>query len=408
MKILNISANDEMGSRFNGFDIHDALLSRGHDATLGCFWNHTSEKDWVFNIFPGTIRRLEAEVVRGIEVSTGYQSTLQWWSKGLIKSPEFLKADVVHLQVIHDHFFKMETIADVVRVKPTIWTWHDLWPVTGHCIFPVNCNRWDKGCGSCPDLLSPLPVFRDRTSEEYLRKVNFLASLEIDVHITTEWMRKQLEPHLSKSKVKLHVFPFGIDLDRFSPGGKDEIRSKLGLSDETFCVFARATDDERKGFKYLVSALDKLSHKYDITLITTQATGLTEKWSENLKVIEFPWTNDPDNLIELYAASDLFAMPSVGESFGMMALEAMACGKPVLTVRGTATAEVVGCPELELDPSKLSHDLEVTISNLIEDRVYTAELGRKARSRASEKFSMKMYLDNLTALYEKVVNEKTK
>lgn len=405
MKILNISANDEMGARFNGFDIHDALGARNVQSELGCFWNHTSKHEWVFNIFPGTKRRLLAEVVRGVEVTTGRQSTFQWWSKELLDHQNFKKADVVHLQVIHDHFFHMESIAEIVSSKPTLWTWHDLWPVTGHCIFPVDCHRWEKGCGSCPDLLSPLPVFRDRTRQEYLRKIAFLSELNVDVHVTTQWMKNKLQPHLKDSKVKLHVFPFGIDLNRFSPRDGTNIRKKLGISEGTFCVFARATSDERKGFLPLVRALDQLSKRHDIVLITSQTLGLTEKISSNLRAIEFPWTNNSENLIDLYAACDVFAMPSVGESFGMMALEAMACGKPVLTVEGTATAEVVGIQELEVGTQDTESGLLKIIESLILDRTKVLNLSVESRKRAEDKYSLETYLDNLTNLYQRIALE---
>lgn len=403
MKILNISSGDEMGARFNGFDIHDALLDRGHQSWLGSFWNQTSSYDWSFNLFPGKTRRLQAEAVRGLEVATGHQSKLQWWSKHLLDLEQFKDSDVVHLQIIHDHLLRLETVSKIIEAKPTVWTWHDLWPVTGHCIQPVECDRWNKGCGSCPDLLAPLPVFVDRTSAEYKRKVNFLSTLNIDVHVTTKWMEEKIRPHIAGTPIKVTVFPFGVDTDVFKPQNKSEIRRKLGIGENTFCVFARATEDPLKGFKELAQALDKLSSKHDLVLLTVQAIGLTEKLTENLKVIELPWTNDPLRLVNLYTACDVFAMPSRGESFGMMALEAMSCGRAVVCVGDTATAEIVNNPALEVSSSNLTHDLEKKIEQLIYDPDLTKKSGDMGRMDALVKYNMDTYLENLTALYKKAV-----
>jgi glycosyltransferase involved in cell wall biosynthesis len=341
--------------------------------------------------------------VRAAEVISGHQSKLQWWSKELLENEIFKDTDLVHLQIVHDHFLRFETIKEIASRKPTVWTWHDLWPVTGHCIFPIGCGEWAKGCGNCPDLLSPLPVFRDRTAAEYARKSRMLENLDIDVHVTTQWMLDRISPHITNTKLKVHVFPFGIDLDLFKPIEPSLIRRKLGIADDTFCVFARATDDPRKGFKELVRALDELSHHADIMLITTQATGLAGAISENLRIIEMPWTNSPTNLIALYNACDVFAMPSTGESFGMMALEAMACGKPVITIKGTATSEVVSLPELEVDAENLTENLKSKLNFLVEHPETTKELGRVSRVRAQEKFSLETYLKNLVNLYRSVI-----
>jgi len=402
-KVLNISANDEMGARFNGFDLHNPLSALGFEAAIGSFWNNTSKESWSFNIFPGAKRRVQAEIVRAAEVISGHQSKLQWWSKELLENEIFKDTDLVHLQIVHDHFLRFETIKEIASRKPTVWTWHDLWPVTGHCIFPIGCGEWAKGCGNCPDLLSPLPVFRDRTAAEYARKSRMLENLDIDVHVTTQWMLDRISPHITNTKLKVHVFPFGIDLDLFKPIEPSLIRRKLGIADDTFCVFARATDDPRKGFKELVRALDELSHHADIMLITTQATGLAGAISENLRIIEMPWTNSPTNLIALYNACDVFAMPSTGESFGMMALEAMACGKPVITIKGTATSEVVSLPELEVDAENLTENLKSKLNFLVEHPETTKELGRVSRVRAQEKFSLETYLKNLVNLYRSVI-----
>ena len=163
MKVFNVSSSDEIGGRWNGHDIIEPLKSLGIDAKIGSFWSKTSKSEKSIELFPGRKTRLLAEATMAVESLTGRQSTYQSWSSKIFDLPEFQEADVVHLQVIHDHMMTVENMAKVFQVKPAVWTWHDLWPLTGHCTLPLNCARWDLLCGSCPPLDSSRPVYWGRT-----------------------------------------------------------------------------------------------------------------------------------------------------------------------------------------------------------------------------------------------------
>jgi glycosyltransferase involved in cell wall biosynthesis len=90
----------------------------------------------------------------------------------------------------------------------------------------------------------------------------------------------------------------------------------------------------------------------------------------------------------------------------MMALEAMASGVPVITVRNTAASEVTDCPELEVSLDDLVSGLANRITWAIDNRMQLKEVGRRARARAEAKFSLGSYLDNLKSMYEQVANDR--
>jgi glycosyltransferase involved in cell wall biosynthesis len=407
MKVLNISSNDEIGGRFNGFDIHEPLARRGVETSLGCFWNHHSLEKWTFNLFPGKHRRLLAETVRAVEIMTGFQNTFQWWSKSLFQTKEFKEADVIHLQIVHDHFLRFEVIEEICEKKPTVWTWHDLWPITGHCIQPGSCSRWEAGCGSCPDLAAPQHVLRDRTRNEYKRKLSLIEAWRPEIHITTEWMERQILNHLPVGSCTLHRFPFGVDLNCFNPRAESGLRPRLGIKDSSFVVFARATDQPGKNFREVVRSLEKLSHKYDVVLLTVQDQQISEANSSNLRIVQFPWISDPTQLAKLYAICDVFVMPSFAESFGMMALEAMASGKPVVHVADTATAEVVGDPLLAVETNDLEKNLTEIFTTLITEEDFLVSAGARARNRVEANYSLDDYLSRLIALYKFVKRKRS-
>ncbi len=402
MKVLNVSSSDEVGGRWNGHDIIEPLKGLGIDAKIGSFWSKTSKSEKSIQLFPGRKTRLLAEATMAIESLTGRQSTYQSWSSQIFDLPEFQEADVVHLQVIHDYMMTVENMAKVFEVKPAVWTWHDLWPLTGHCTAPLNCPRWDLGCGSCPSLDSSLPVYWDRTDKERSRKELLFSKTPMNIHITTNWMRAQIEKTISNWNVRVFQFPFGIDTLVFRPKPEINARSVFGIDDETFVVAARSTDDEQKAFREIVQALERVRRTgRKVLLLSLQQQGLVSKFSKEVESIELPWTNDLNNLGLFYEAADLFLMPSV-ESFGMMTLEAMSSGVPVVTLHKTASSEVAKCPELEVVFDDLIGSLAQKITWAIDNRSKLNEIRNQGISRATDHFSLRTYLQNLKTMYEQV------
>jgi glycosyltransferase involved in cell wall biosynthesis len=230
----------------------------------------------------------------------------------------------------------------------------------------------------------------------------------MNIHITTDWMKGQIEKKVSNWDARVFQFPFGIDTEVFRPKPELNAREILGIDKDTFVVAARSTDDARKGFKELVEAIElvrKTGRK--ILLLCIQQQGLVAKYSKEVESIELPWTNDLTNLGTFYEAADLFAMPSSVESFGMMALEAMSSGVPVITVGNTAASEVTECPELEVNLDDLVGQLAKRITWAKDNEMKLKEIGVRARVRAEANFSLGDYLVKLKNMYEQVASERT-
>jgi glycosyltransferase involved in cell wall biosynthesis len=229
----------------------------------------------------------------------------------------------------------------------------------------------------------------------------------MNIHITTDWMRGQIEKKVSSWNAKVFQFPFGIDTEVFRPKPELDARAILGIDKDTFVVAARSTEDPRKGFKELVLAIEEVRKTgRKATLLCIQKQGLVAKYSQEVESVELPWTNDTNNLGIFYEAADLFAMPSSVESFGMMALEAMSSGVPVITVSNTAASEVTDCPELEVVLEDLVSELAHRITWAIDNSMQLKTIGVRARTRAQSNFSLRDYLGNLKSMYEQVNSER--
>jgi len=120
-------------------------------------------------------------------------------ASGCLCNRAFRKADVVHYQIIHDGFFSILAMPFLSRLKPSVWTWHDPWIMTGHCIYPMECERWKIGCGECPDLARPFAVSHENTRTGFALKKWTVEHSTINIVVASKWMMKMaLESPIGK------------------------------------------------------------------------------------------------------------------------------------------------------------------------------------------------------------------
>jgi glycosyltransferase involved in cell wall biosynthesis len=120
-------------------------------------------------------------------------------------------------------------------------------------------------------------------------------------------------------------------------------------------------------------------------------------------ILDLGWVDGPA-LEDVYAAADVFAMPSVEETFGLMAVEAMASGTPVVTFEGTAVPEVIEVPRGGVAvPMKDSHALAHALGRLLADAAWRSRIGQEARVLAEQRYSDLVCLDRHFRLYEEVI-----
>jgi hypothetical protein len=206
------------------------------------------------------------------------------------------------------------------------------------------------------------------------------------------------------SRFDIHHIPFGIDLSRFAPRDSGKYRKMLGIPPENVVICFRADRTFFKGFDYVEQVLRRLSSAVPLTLLSVGDRDLLIPFREKFQIIERGWITDDDAMLDLYRTADIFLMPSLAEAFGMMAIEAMACGKPVIVFDGTALPETVFAPEGGIavpqgDAEAMTRELELLIS----DKERRLKLGEQARSFAERHYDKEVYVSRIIELYEEVI-----
>lgn len=253
--------------------------------------------------------------------------------------------DLIHFHNLHNDFFDLRRLPELSQRVPSVLTLHDAWLLSGHCAFPLDCERWKIGCGDCPDLEIFPSIKRDGTAFNWRQKQNIFKNSKLFVSTPSKWLMDRVETSLiAPAIIDKKVIPNGVDTDIFSPGVREASRSLLNLDQDCFILITAANGIKNnmwKDFKTLRKALEILGQEnspQNILLLAVGDSSPIEKIG-NITIQYVPFQKDQAILAEYYRAADVYLHTAKVESFGNVLLEARACGTPVI-----ATA-VGGIPE---------------------------------------------------------------
>ncbi len=183
---------------------------------------------------------------------------------------------------------------------------------------------------------------------------------------------------------KIITIPYGCDIKKFK--GKKEYR-KTGK----FKILFTGLFGKRKGVQYLLQALKELDLKDAELTCIGQLSGGEEIFKKHAGEFRYIPFLHHQELAQHYQDADVFILPSILDSFGMVVLEAMACGTPVIVTENTGAKEVVreGIDGYTV-PVMNVEALKEHLLTLYVNRDLAEAMGRNARSRA-EQFTWKRY-----------------
>ncbi len=402
MKTLQVTTWDSVGHNFNGYKLHKTMLAQGHDSHMAVMQSFYDEPQIHEMGGPLTLRlnRFLSRAERFLSL----HSVLPVTSLELYAKPYYYDADLVHLQLLHGgQFFSLFNLPFMGRRRPLLWTLHDPWLSTGHCIHPLDCPRWQTGCGSCPDLTLPIVVRGDNTALAYKIKKWVMRHSDLHLVVSSPWMEQRVKDSPILSHLPVHRIPFGLDPKVFKPRDKAACRARFSIPPKAKVLAFResAPSYKLKGIEYIVEALDRLEPDEPVYLIAFEGRGEVEFPRDKYITLELGWVEDPELLAAALGAADMFLMPSLAESFGLMAVEAMACGTPPLVFEGTALPGVIQAPRAGLAvPSCDSAALARAIQTLWSDEELYADLVQNGLELVASDYTLDLYVERHLQLYQ--------
>lgn len=279
--------------------------------------------------------------------------------------------------------------------------WGDYGAVVAYLISKIykkkyiaTCHGSDVACGKddTPDILP----------EGTRSLVNVALENASYVIVESQSIASDVMRYCSKNPIIVH---YGLDLNIFKP-----INKKLF---EKRTVISVGSLTNRKGYEYLLKAIKKVLEKNNTINFLIIGKGPEEQHIKqmikeldilnNVSIIDFI---PNEKLPDYYSSSEFFALASLHEGFGIVFVEAMACGIPVVATNIAAVPEAVDGGGILVEPRN-SDQLAEAMLKLLEDESLRQELSRKALEHA-KKFSIEKRIDKIEEIYERVVKGQQK
>ncbi len=315
-------------------------------------------------------------------------------------------ADVVHLHWVafmadYPIFFQR-----IPQGKPIVWTLHDMNPFTGGCHFTSGCQRFIKGCGNCPQIQNPQS--NDVSAISYQVKRKTLASRQhLTVVAPSRWLLNEAQRSpLWPVNTNFQQIKYGLDSNSFRPQEKSSARMRLGLPIGSVVVGFGADNlsNPRKGLALLEQALSlSPSSRTHLTALIFGAGKVDAASLCVHNVLQLGFLSSEAKQVDAYNACDFFVVPSLADNQPQTALEAMACGVPVIAFDSGGIGEVVKHGENGLLAAP--DDLQ-GLANAIEKLILGSDLRRQlaqgARMSMLREHEGKAQALKYLGLYEKI------
>jgi len=262
-------------------------------------------------------------------------------TKKLVKELKSFQPDVLHLHNLHSFCIHFPTLFRYIKKNNVrvVWTLHDCWTFTGQCphFDMFGCEKWKTGCHHCQQPMTYPKSRIDNSWHMYHLKRKWFTGVQNMTLVTpSQWLAELTrESFLKDYPVK--VIPNGIDLTVFKPTDSD-FRTKYHCENKKLLLGVAFGWGERKGLDIFIELAKRLDGNYQIVLVGTDE-NVDKQLPEN--IISIHRTQNQQELAEIYSAADLFINPTREETLGLVNVEALACGTPVLTFRTGGSPETI-------------------------------------------------------------------
>jgi glycosyltransferase involved in cell wall biosynthesis len=420
LRISHLSAYDLTGGAGrSAFRLHTGLRRLGHDSKMLVIEKESKEPS-VVQFIPRVdlatrlrrgLRRRYIEGTQGELTSrkphTGVftDDRNQYGSETL---REILPSDVVHMHWVARFVDYRLFFRDAPKGQPFVWTLHDMNAITGGCHHAWSCRHFTDQCGMCPQFNTPAPDdFSHAAWKRKRRAYRDLSRTRYRIVTPSRWLAAEVRRSSLMGNLDVEVIPYGLDAEAFQPRDRLQARQMLGVpADARVMLFvAQWLGDSYKGMATLVEALEKLKHDQNLFLLVLGRGDAVEQCqipSRHLGSI-----TEDERLSVVYSAADLFLLPSLEDNFPNTALEALACGLPVVG------SNVGGIPEIvrEAQTGVLfergnAEALAHAIKSILPEHEQLRRMSANCRDTVLKEYTLEIQAQRYLDLYDSLRKEK--
>lgn len=348
-KILHLNFSDDGGAAIAVMRIHDALKQKNYESKILVAEKNNNFDD-VFcdqNKFHKFIWKQKKKISRNLKYIFKSKNkgthTISFFGSNILSQINRYNPDLINIHWIGNEFISLKQISQINI--PIIWTLHDMWPYTGAEHYATD-ERFIHGYNK--DNRNIEESGFDINRWVWNRKKKYL-SKDIKIISPSSWQYQSAKKSFLLKDLDIHKIPLPIDTDIWKPINKINSRNALGWSNHKIYFLFCIIDYSRRNIKGLDIALDlfdKFNKANNGNCILNIFGKVDKKYLNKKNVNILGNINTQNELRKVYSASNLLLNPSRLESFGQVALEALACGLPILINKNTGTNDLILCDEM--------------------------------------------------------------
>ena len=392
MKVVQINATCERGSTGKICVSISELLTQNHIENYILYASGKSE--YKYGTRYANDAYIKCQALKS-KVFGNYGFNSKYITKKLIEKLECIHPDIVHLHNLHGHNCNLQMLFQYFKHKRVklFWTFHDCWAFTAYCphFTMAKCNKWKTHCELCP-IRKQFSWITDKSNSLFEEKKKLFSGLDLTIITPSQWLADLVKESFLKD-YPIKVINNGIDLSVFKPAESD-FRQKHGIDDKYMILGVADIWEVRKGLDVFVELFKRLDPaKYQIVLVG--ANDSVDKQLPN-GIISVHRTQNQQELAEIYTAADLFVNPTREEVLGLVNIESLACGTPVVTFNSGGSPECIDATCGAIVDSDDIDALESEIIRITEERPFSQE----ACLKRAEAFDKDKLFKECVNLYE--------
>lgn len=317
------------------YQLSKELVKLGHDVTVVTSnWELDTDVIGIsssrINLKPTHNKLPNFEIIDGIKIYR-YKPLLRLWSYAInFGMMKFLFDNIDEYDIVNSHYYlfiESDIVSFLSKIKkiPFILTIHRSFSAfeASNAIYLIFKKLYDLSMGKFTlNTAKKIIVLTPEIKDEFL--------------------------NLGISEEKIIIIPNGIDLEIFSPRVKSEkIMEELGKPNKIVLSVGRL--EKQKGMQYIIGAIPEICKVFP----NTKFVFVGEDWGYKNELIRqsleinvankciFTDNLEREKLVNLYVNADVFVLPAIGEGFGLVALESIACGTPVVLLDSDALKHIL-------------------------------------------------------------------
>ena len=408
MKVVHINTSFGRGGAANLMSILSKDLTSASGVENHHIVSYSTYKEEDFKIhcvedkkcFFGQIK------IQRILVENGYMDVLLPAQKyEILKKVSEIQPDIIHIHNTHGGYFEISLLKKLSKLAPIVWTFHDMFNLTGHCAYSFDCEKWITGCGDCPDMGIYPSVQKDRTNFLWKLKKRIYNASKFTIVTPSKWLYDCVKRSILKDK-DVRLIYNGIETNTFKKTDKREAREKLSLPKDRKIILFSANGGIKNPFKggnFVLDVYEKLKIRDDILFLNIggEEKGVSDNW------INYGYVRSEDEMALMYSAADIYLFPTLAEVFGLVVAEAMSCGLPLVTFNTGGVPEIVEHEKTGyIAKYKDSNDLLRGVNMFLNDENLRKSLGKAGEKRARELFDARIMTQKYYELYCELLNKK--